>query len=128
MDIISVKTNEGKQFLRIIDISVPPDNPLRKLFNRSTVKVLYKCMPDMGSIVSSHNTKLLQRDPNQQQVQGCNCQGGPGTCPLTPAECQKDKVIYVASVESVDGVEHLRKGGINMNRILGTLPASITQD
>jgi hypothetical protein len=63
-------------------------------------------MPNMGSIVSSHNTKLLQRDPNQQQAQGCNCQGGPGTCPLTPAECQKDNVIYVASVESVDGVEH----------------------
>ena len=75
--------------------SFPPGNPLRKLFNRSTVKVS-----------SSHNTKLLQRDPNQQQVQGCNCQGGPDTCPLNPAECQKDKVIYVASVESVDGVEH----------------------
>ena len=50
--------------------------------------------------------KLLQRDPNQQQAQGCNCQGGPGTFPLTPAECQKGKVIYVGSVESVDGVEH----------------------
>lgn len=102
----AVKTNVGKQFLRIIDTSFPPDNPLRKLFNRSTVKVSYKCMPNMGSIVSSHNNKLLQRDTAQQQARGCNCQGGPDSCPLTPAECQKDKVIYVASVESVDGVEH----------------------
>ena len=52
----AVKTNVGKQFLRIIDTSFPPGNPLRKLFNRSTVKVSYKCMPNMGSIVSSHNT------------------------------------------------------------------------
>ena len=102
----AVKTNIGKQFLRIIDTSFPPGNPLRKLFNRSTVKVSYKCMPNMSSLVSSHNVKLLQKDEHQQQPQGCNCQGGPGTCPLTPAECQKDNVIYVASVTSPDGVEH----------------------
>ena len=54
-------------------------------------------MPNIGSIVISHNTKLLQRDPTQQQVKGCNCQGGPGTCQLTQAECQKDNIIYVAS-------------------------------
>ena len=93
----AVKTNIGKQFLRIIDTSFPPGNPLRKLFNRSTVKVSYKCMPNMSSLVSSHNVKLLQKDDHQQQPQGCNCQGGPHTCPLTPAECQKDNVIYVAT-------------------------------
>ena len=102
----AVKTNVGKQFLRLIDTSFPEGNPLRKLLNRNTVKVSYKCMPNMNSVVSSHNTKLLQRDTDHQQVQGCNCQGGPGTCPLTPAECQKDNVIYVASVESNAGVEH----------------------
>ena len=56
--------------------------------------------------MSSHNTKLLQKDQNQQHVQGCNCQGGPGNCPLTPAECQKDNVIYVSSITTTDGVEH----------------------
>ena len=60
----------------------------------------------MNSVVSSHNTKLLQRNTDHHQAQGCNCQGGPGTCPLTPAECQKDNVIYVASVASTAGVEH----------------------
>ena len=56
--------------------------------------------------VGRHNTKLLQSNPEVQQPQGCNCQGGPDTCPLTPAECQKDNVIYVASVTSLGGVEH----------------------
>ena len=50
--------------------------------------------------------KLLQKYEHQQQPQGCNCQGGPHTCPLSPAECQKNNVIYVASVKSPDGVEH----------------------
>ena len=102
----AVKTNVGKQFLRIIDTSFPPGNPLRKLFNRSTVKVSYKCMPNMSSMVSSHNTKLLQKEQQQQQAQGCNCQGGTDNCPLTPAECQKDNVIYVSSITSIDGAEH----------------------
>ena len=80
----AVKTNVGKQFLRIIDSSFPQGNPLRKLFNRNTVKVSYKCMPNMSSIVSKHNTVLLHDDQQQQQVQGCNCQGGPDNCPLNP--------------------------------------------
>ena len=41
----AVKTNVGKQFLRIIDTSFPPNNPLRKLLSRRTVKISYKCMP-----------------------------------------------------------------------------------
>ena len=102
----AVKTNVGKLFLRIIDSSFPQGNPLRKLFNRNTVKVSYKCMPNMGSIVSKHNTMQLLGNQPQQEAQGCNCQGGPGNCPLNPPECQKDNVIYVASVSSADGVEH----------------------
>ena len=79
----------------------------RKLFNRSTVKISYKCMPNMGKIVSSHNSKLLNTDNQQQEEEeGCNCRGGPDTCPLSPAVCQKTNVIYVASVTSQGGVEH----------------------
>ena len=70
----------------------------QKLLNRNTVNVSYKCIPNMNSVVSSHNTKLLHRNTDHQLTQGCNCQGGPGTCPLTQAECQKKNVIYVASV------------------------------
>ena len=102
----AVKTNVGKQFLRIVDTAFPPSNPLRKLFNRSTVKVSYKCMPNMRSVVSGHNAKLLREDQPQQETQGCNCQGGLDSCPLTPAECQKDNIIYVTSVTTQDGVEH----------------------
>ena len=102
----AVKTNVGKKFLRIIDTSFSNDNPLKKLFNRSTVKVSYKTMPNMSSIVSSHNTRLLNSDSTQQQEEGCNCKDGPDTCPLNPAECKKSSVIYIAFVTSTKGVEH----------------------
>ena len=60
----------------------------------------------MSSIVSRHNTKLLNNDSAQHQDEGCNCIDGPDTCPLTPPECKKRSVIYVDSVTSADGVEH----------------------
>ena len=63
---------------------------LRKLLNRSTVKVSYKGMPNMSSIVSSHNTKLLSSGSTQQQEEGCNCENGPETCPLNPAWTQHE--------------------------------------
>ena len=66
-----------------------------------------KCMPNMGKIVSSHSSNRLSTDDQQQEEEeGCNCRGGPDTCPLTPAECQKTNVIYVASVTAQGGVEH----------------------
>ena len=60
----------------------------------------------MSSIVSSHNTKLLNSGSAQQEEKGCNSIDGPETCPLDPAECKKSSVIYVASVTSTEGVEH----------------------
>ena len=113
----SVKTNVGKKFLRILDTSFSHDNPLKKLVKRSTIKISYKCMPNMGTLVSSHNSKLLRQN-NTPPDQGCNCQGGPNTCPLAVPECKKRSVVYVASVESTDGVEHYTglTGGAFKNR------------
>ena len=62
---LSVKTNVGKEFLKLVDRSFPPDNPLHKLFNRQTVKLGYKCMPNMKTEVSRHNSKVLKEDQLQ---------------------------------------------------------------
>ena len=43
----NVSTNVGKEFLKLIDTAFPPNNPLHKLFTRNTVKISYKCMPNM---------------------------------------------------------------------------------
>ena len=49
---INVKSNIGKEFLKLLDVAFPRSNPLHKLFTRQTVKISYKCMPNMASAVS----------------------------------------------------------------------------
>ena len=59
----SVTTNIGKQFLKLIDIHFPKDrkDKLYKIFNRHLVKLSYSCTPNMKTIVTAHNTKILKK-------------------------------------------------------------------
>ena len=96
-----VKTNLGKKFLGIIDKCFPPNHPLNKIFNRHTLKLSYSCMPNMKTIISAHNKKILSQDtatpgPTQQQERTCNCRKKP-ECPLE-GKCLQANVVYQASV------------------------------
>ena len=51
----NVKTNLSRKFLRIVDKCSHKKHPLYKVFNRHTLKLSYSCMPNMKSIISSHN-------------------------------------------------------------------------
>ena len=90
-------SNIGKEFLKLLDKSFPPYNPLCKNFNRQTVKLGYKCMPNMASAVAMHNKKLLQEDQQDADLPGCNCQVGPAVCPVQ-GRCLTKSVIYRATV------------------------------
>ena len=97
----NVKTNLGKKFLGIIDKCFPPNHPLHKIFNRHTLKLSYSCMPNMKTIISTHNKKILSQDtatpgPTQQQERTCNCRKKP-ECPLE-GKCLQANVVYQASV------------------------------
>ena len=96
-----MKTQIGKEFLKLIDTAFPQTNPLHKLFTRQTVKVSYKCMPNMAKAVAQHNVKTL-KDDTQRIVQqpGCNCQGGPGQCSVQ-GKCLTDSVVYRATVTEI---------------------------
>ena len=54
---LSVKTNVGKIFLKLIQKHFPKG--LNKIFNKNTVKVSYSCMGNISSIISSHNKNIL---------------------------------------------------------------------
>jgi hypothetical protein len=104
-----LKTNIGRDFLKLLDIAFPPSNPLRKIFNRQTVKISYKCMPNMAQAVSRYNVKVLKESQQHQQHQpqqpqpGCNCSKGHGTCPVQ-GRCLPPNVVYKATVtETVSG-------------------------
>ena len=49
---INIKTNVGAKFLALLDKHFPPSNPLHSLLNRKTIKVSYKCLPNMASILA----------------------------------------------------------------------------
>ncbi len=96
----NVKTCIGKKFLAIIDKCFPPHHRLNKIFNRHTLKLSYSCMPNMKTIISSHNKKLLsqktQTPAPTQQPKTCNCRKKK-ECPLE-GQCLQTNVIYQATV------------------------------
>ena len=96
----NVYTNIGAKFLKIIDTCFPPCHPLHKIINRNTVKVSYRCMPNMRQVLSRHNTKIAKQQ-DQQTPPGCNCRGGQAGCPLDGA-CQTSSLVYEATVTRQD--------------------------
>ena len=94
---MNVKSRVGREFLTLLDSSFPPSNPLHKLFNRHTVKLSYRCMPNMAQAVSGHNKKLLQEDNQAEGGRMCNCQGGTQNCPVG-GKCLTSCVVYEATV------------------------------
>ena len=98
----NVKTNIGREFLKLLDRSFPVGNPLRKVFNRNTVKIGYKCMPNMAMAISRHNKKILQ-EPDVRTKIDCKCEGGPQNCPVN-GDCKDKWVVYSAKVtENISG-------------------------
>ena len=89
------KRNLGRKFLHIVDKCFPKNHPLHKIFNRHTLKLSYSCMPNMKSIISSHNKHVLSNSTTQQP-DTCNCRKKPD-CPLE-GKCLQTNVIYQATV------------------------------
>ena len=100
----NVKTKIGEKFLRLVDQHFPPSNPLSKLLNRNTVKISYRCTPNMKKIISSHNAKIIQNSENETEARACNCSKN-ATCPLD-GNCLATNIIYQATVTQADGVEN----------------------
>jgi hypothetical protein len=92
-----VKTNVAKEFLRLIDKHFPRNSDLHKNFNRNNVKVSYSCMPNMSSIIASHNKKILG-DDNIPTVKTCNC-NAENICPLD-GKCLTKSIVYKATVQA----------------------------
>ena len=95
----NVETNIGKIFLQMIKELFPPHHKLYKIINKNTVKLSYRCMPNMRRIISQHNNKILN-PPQQAQEYTCNCRDK-SECPL-PDQCTIDKVQYKSTVTTED--------------------------
>ena len=97
-----MKTNIGREFLKLLDRSFPVGNPLRKVFNRNTVKIGYKCMPNMAMAVSRHNKKILQ-EPDVRTKIDCKCDGGPKIAQLMEIVRKNGLYIQQKVKETISG-------------------------
>ena len=99
---ISVKTNIGRSFLKLIDTHFKTGNEYRKLFNRSSVKISYCCMNNMMGMIQAHNRKIMQAEQGgEKKTTTCNCRNK-SACPVKN-QCLTRNVIYEAEVNSKKG-------------------------
>ena len=98
---MNVSTNVGRRFLNIVKKCFPDGHPLKKIFNKNTLKVSYSCMPNLDSKIKSHNKVLLESDDAKKAdaaVKLCNCRDK-SKCPLD-GKCLTKEVVYQATVVS----------------------------
>ena len=99
--VANVKTNVGKLFFAALEENFGKDNPLNKIFNKRTVKMSYRTVPNFKKIISSHNKKLTKGVPEDPP---CNCHNK-DECPLD-GQCNRNNIVYQATVTpSVGPVE-----------------------
>ena len=93
----NVATNVGRKFLNIVKESFKEGHPLKKIFNKNTLKLGYSCMPNLASKITSHNKSALEKT-TQSTEKLCNCRTQ-SKCPLN-GKCLTTNVAYQATVES----------------------------
>ena len=67
---MNVKSNVGKIFFKLLQKDFPPSHPMYTIFNTNKVQISFSCFPNIGSIISSHNKKIVYSDNTEY---GCNC-------------------------------------------------------
>ena len=90
-----VKTNFGKEFLKILDSNFPKNHYLHKHLNRRTVKISYSCTKNMEAIIAAHNKNIL--NTNQTSARDCNCRDK-NSCPMEGKCCERT-LIYKAEID-----------------------------
>ena len=93
----SVKTNIGREFIKLVKKHFNENNPLSKIFNRHNMRISYSCTANLERLIKSHNQKILSKI-DQTEIK-CNCAGG---CKynLKGGNCRSDNIIYKATVNS----------------------------
>ena len=104
---MNVDTNMGGIVLGLLDKHFPKGHVLHSVLNRSTVKVSYRCLPNMGAQVAKHNAKILKNSKGGQnkQAPSCNCQKSRISERPLHGRCNTNGVVYQAIVRSNTGGE-----------------------
>ena len=98
---MSVQTNIGKIFFKLIDQHFSKNHKYHKIFNRNTLKMSYSCMSNMADRIKAHNNKILNQKTSQSitdsDEEKCNCRQKE-ECPLN-GKCLTTAIVYQATVQ-----------------------------
>ena len=89
-----VVSSIGKEFLKLIDKYFSPQHKLNKIINRNSIKISYSYMPNIKTIITVHNKKLLKKESSQSKP--CNCKNK-DIFPLKES-CRQQFIIYQADI------------------------------
>ena len=90
----NVETDIGKKFFELVERHFPKGHVLHPIINKNTVKLSYSCLPNMGRIISKHNSKVLKEASTEPPT--CECDEI--ECPVE-GKCGSTGVVYQATVE-----------------------------
>ena len=100
-----IKTNIGKEFLKLVTIHFPHYHRLHRICNKNNIKVSYSCMPNMAAIISKHNKITLKNRADLHHTTPLfNCRNKTN-CPLE-GKCRKSSIIYKATLKSNGKTRH----------------------
>lgn len=96
---LSVKTNLGKEFFKIVDRNFGPQHPYHQILGKNNIKLSYSCMRNIKGTIQGINNRLLRRDEdNTATSRTCNCRNR-SECPLE-GKCLAENVVYKATVQT----------------------------
>ena len=104
----TVKTNIGKYFFLLINTLFPPEHKFHKTFNKNTLKLSYSCIPNLKSLINSHNQNIL-RDQPQSTPKTCNCLKKED-CPMNGFSLTKSLLYYATITCDKENYTKLYKG------------------
>ena len=94
---MNVKTNIGKEFLKLIRTHFHNQHVFHKIFNKNTLKISYSSTKNISSIIASHNKALIRKAEPAEAP--CNCRNK-NQCPLD-GRCQVSNIVYESKVTSL---------------------------
>ena len=98
----TVSTNISRCFINLVNKHFTDEHRYHKIFNKNKLRVSFCCMPNVKSLITAHNNRLLH-EQDGSTVKKCNCRMK-SACPVN-MNCLERNLIYRATVRSEKGVK-----------------------
>ena len=101
----TVSSDICEGLMKLLKKHFPMGHKYEKIFNKNKIRVSYSCMPNVKSLITAHNGRVMNAYNSDRIVgkKSCNCRKKE-SCPVKQ-NCQVDNIIYRATVKSSEGTK-----------------------